>query len=154
MLAGIADAGAVATEFMSVAPPSVKMLIATHEVLPNYLRLCLTLTGKTLAGRREAAVDFIAAQMDALHFAVRHRAETIKLTKDTIHDHADDPRPAYAFDDALKRGAVDPSLALPLDKLNWMQTELIKAGNLKVPIDLAKITDASVRAEAVKRAGR
>jgi hypothetical protein len=42
---------------------------------------------------------------------------------------------------------------LPLDKLNWMQNELVKAGNLKAPIDLAKITDTEIRAEAAKRAG-
>jgi NitT/TauT family transport system substrate-binding protein len=154
VVAGIADAGAVATEFMSVAPSGVKMLVASHEVLPNYVRLCVTVTGKTLAAKRQDVVNFVAAQMDALRFAVSHRAETIKLTKDTIHDKADDPRPAYAFDDALERGAVDPTLALPLDKLAWMQSELMKAGNLKSPIDLAKITDASVRADAAKRAGR
>ena len=35
-----------------------------------------------------------------------------------------------------------------------MQGELIKAGNLKAPVDLAKITDASIRDEAAKRAGK
>ena len=51
-------------------------------------------------------------------------------------------------------GAIDPAVPLPLDKLNWMQTELVKAGNLKTPIDLAKITDANIRAEAAKRAAK
>jgi len=149
--AGVADAGIVAAEFMAVAPKDVKMLVAGHDALPKYVRLCLTVTGKTLADRRADAVGFIAAQIEALKFAVSHRDETIKLTQDTIRAKPDDPRPAYAFDDTLKQSAIDPVIALPLDKLNWMQDELVKAGNLKAPIDLTKITDADIRAEAMKR---
>ncbi len=154
VLAGIADAGIVAAEFMSIAPKDVTMLVEGHEVLPNYVRLCLTMTGKTLASRREDAINFVAAEMDALRFAVSHRDDTIALTREVIHSKPDDPRPAYAFDDTVKRGAVDPAVTLPLDKLNWMQSELVKAGNLKTPIDLAKITDADIRTEAAKRAGK
>jgi len=151
VVAGVADAGIVATEFMAVAPNDVKMLVAGHDALPNYVRLCLTVTGKTVAQRRADAVNFIAAEIEAMKFAVSHRDETIKLTHDTINAKPDDPRPAYAFDDTLKQHAVDPSVMLPLDKLNWMQNELVKAGNLKTPIDLSKITDTEIRAEAAKR---
>ena len=152
VVAGVADAGIVAAEFMAVAPKDVKMLIAGRDALPNYVRLCLTMTGKTIAARRDDAIDFVAAEMNAMKFAVSHRDETIKLTQDTIHAKPDDPRPAYAYDDTLKQGAIDPAVKLPLDKLNWMQGELVKAGNLKTPIDLGKITDSDIRAEAPERA--
>ncbi len=152
VVAGVADAGIVAAEFLAVAPKDVKMLITGHNALPNYVRLCLTVTGKTIASRRDDAIGFIAAEMDAIKFAVSHRDETIKLTQETIHAKPDDPRPAYAYDDTLKQGDIDPSVKLPLDKLSWMQDELVKAGNLKTPIDLGKITDADIRAEAAKRA--
>jgi len=154
VVAGVADAGIVAAEFMSIAPKDVTMLIEGHEVLPNYVRLCLTMTGKTLVSRRAEAIDFVAAEMDALRYAVSHREETIKLTQEIIHSKPDDPRPAYAFDDTVKRHAVDPDVTLPLDKLNWMQSELVKAGNLKAPIDLGLITDADIRAKAFARAGK
>jgi NitT/TauT family transport system substrate-binding protein len=154
VLVGVADAGIVAAEFMAVAPRDVKMLVAGHEALPNYVRLCLTMTGKTISTRRTDAINFLAAEIDALNFAVGHRDETIKLTQDTIHAKPDDPRPAYAFDDTVKQHAIDPSVVLPLDKLNWMQSELVKAGNLKAPIDLMKITDVEIRAEAMKRTGK
>jgi NitT/TauT family transport system substrate-binding protein len=152
VVAGVADAGIVAAEFMAVAPKDVTMLVAGNQALPNYVRLCLTLTGKTISERRADAVNFVAAQMEALKFAVTHRAETIKLTEDSIHAKPDDPRPAYAYDDTLKQNAIDPDVTLPLDKLSWMQNELVKAGNLKAPIDLANIVDASIRGEAIKRA--
>jgi NitT/TauT family transport system substrate-binding protein len=139
---------------MAVAPKDVKMLVYGHDVLPNYVRLCLSMTGKTIAVRRADAIGFIAAQMEALKFAVSHRDETIGLTQSAIHAKPDDPRPAYAFDDTINRHAIDPSVPLPIDKLNWMQNELVRAGNLKAPFDLTTMTAPDIRAEAVKRATR
>ena len=154
VVSGVADAGIVAAEFLAVAPKEIRMLVRGREVLPNYVRLCLTVTGKTLAARRHDTVNFVAAEMDALHYVVTHRAETIALTREETHARADDPKPNFAYDDTLIHHAIDPDVTLPLDKLNWMQNELAKSGNLKAPIDLAKITDASVREEALKRAGK
>jgi NitT/TauT family transport system substrate-binding protein len=154
VVAGVADAGIVAAEFISIAPKDVTMLIAGSDVLPNYVRLCLTVTGKTMAERREDTINFVAAEIDALHYAVSHRAETIALTRETIQAKPDDPRPAYAYDDTIERHAIDPDASLPLDKLSWLQGELVKAGNLKAPIDLAKITAPDILAEARKRAGK
>jgi len=138
-------------EFMAVAPKDVKMLVAGHEALPNYVRLCLTMTGKTVIARRDDAINFVAAELDALKFAVTHRDETIKLTQEIINAKPDDPRPAYAFDDTIRQKAIDPEATLPLDKLNWLQNELVRAGNMKAPIDLGKIVDTEIRAEAMKR---
>ena len=152
IVAGIADAGVVAAEFMSIAPKDVTMLVAGRDILPNYLRVCLTVTGKTLIERRADTIGFLAAEMNALRFAVSHRDETIKVTQEVINAKPDDPRPAFAYDDAIKHGLIDPAASLPLDKLAWMQNELLKAGNLKEAIDLAKITAPDVRAEAEKRA--
>ena len=154
VVAGVADAGIVAAEFMAVAPKDIRMLVRGRDVLPNYVRLCLTMTGKTLSERREDAINFVAAEMDALHFAVTHRDETIAVTRAAIHDKADDPRPAFAYDDTLKHESVDAAVTLPLDKLAWMEGELVKAGNLKAPVDLAKITAPDIRDAAAKRAGK
>ena len=153
VVAGVADAGIVAAEFMAVAPNNVKMLVSGHQALPNYVRLCLTMTGKTIAARRPDTEQFIAAEMDALHFALTHRDETIKVTREAIHAKSDDPRPAFAYDETLRGGWVDPDVTLPLAKLEWMQQELVKAGNLKTPVDLKKITAPDVRDAAAKLAG-
>jgi len=154
VVVGIADAGVVAAEFISIAPKDLKMLVAGRDILPNYLRVCLTVTGKTIAGRRAEAIGFVAAEMNALRFALAHRDETIKLTQEIIKAKPDDPRPAYAYDDTVKYGMVDPAISLPMDRLQWMQNELLKAGNLKEPVDLAKITDADIRAEAAALADK
>jgi NitT/TauT family transport system substrate-binding protein len=152
VVAGVADAGIVASEFMAVAPKGIKMLVPGHEALPNYVRLCLTMTGKTIVSRRHDAEQFIASEIDALHFALSHRDETIKVTRDAIHAKEDDPRPPFAYDETVRTKAVDPDVTLPLAKLNWMQDQLVKAGNLKEPIDLAKITAPDVRDAAAKLA--
>jgi len=154
VVAGVADAGIVASEFMAVAPKDIRMLARGRDVLPNYVRLCLTFTGKTLATRREDAINFVAAEMDALKFTVTHRDDTIALTRAATDAKADDPKPGFAYDDTIKSGAIDPAITLPLDKLNWMQSELVKAGNIKASIDLATITDAGIRAEAAKRSAK
>src|SRR5450631_600586 len=72
VVAGVADAGVVAAEFMSIAPKDITMLVAGRDILPNYVRLCLTTTGKVLTDRRADAIGFIAAEMDALRYAVSH----------------------------------------------------------------------------------
>jgi NitT/TauT family transport system substrate-binding protein len=152
VVAGVADAGIVASEFMAVAPKGIKMLIPGHEALPDYVRLCLTMTGKTIAARRQDAERFIAAEIDALHFALTHRDETIRVTLNAIHAKEDDPRVPFAYDETVRTKAVDPDVTLPLAKLAWMQEQLVKAGNLKEPIDLAKITAPDVRDAAAKLA--
>ena len=46
VVAGVADAGVVAAEFMSIAPKDITMLVNGRDVLPNYLRVCLTVTAR------------------------------------------------------------------------------------------------------------
>jgi NitT/TauT family transport system substrate-binding protein len=154
LAAGVAEAGIVAAEFTAIAPKDMRMLIAGRDVLPNYVRLCLTMTGKVIAERRADAVAFVAAEMDALQYAMTHRDDTIAVTRATIHAKPDDPRPAFAYDDAVNGHSVDPDITLPVDKLDWLQDVLVKAGNLNAPADLAKITAPVIRDEAAKIAGK
>ena len=88
--------------------------------------------------------------MNALHYALSHKAETVALTKKIIHAKPDDPRPAFVYDDAVKHHAVDPTLPLPADKLNWIQEQLVKAGKLKKPLDLKTVTAPECREKALK----
>ncbi len=153
LIAGVADAAVVAPEFLAVAPPGYTMLVRGRDVLPNYVRLCITVTGKTATARRDEAVRFLAAEIEALRFAVAHRDETIALTRRIIDAKPDDPRPAFVFDDTLASSILDPEVALPMDKLGWMQSRLVAAGNLPKPVDLSKLVDAELRAQALALAG-
>ena len=66
---------------------------------------------------------------------------------------ADDPRPAFVFDDAVRTGAIAPDLPIPMDKIAWMRDQLVQLGQIPNGGDLTAMVDASIRVEAMKRVG-
>ena len=155
IVAGVAQATVVSREFEPVAEKDgVRMLVAAQDAMPNDLRLCTQVTGKTLSARREDAVHFLAAEIAALRYAVSHRDETLKLTADLTKRPLDDPRSAYIYDWAVKSRAVDPDFSLPADKLAYMEDELVKLGNVAKPFDVKTMIDTDVREQALKLVGR
>jgi NitT/TauT family transport system substrate-binding protein len=95
IMAGVVDAAAASTEFVAVAPPGVKLLVHAHDAVPNYVRLCMYASGKTLTQRREQLIRFLAAQMSGVRHALGHREETIKLAKEMTEAKPDDARGLY-----------------------------------------------------------
>ena len=91
--------------------------------------------------------------MAALRFALANRDATIALTRELIHAKSDDPRPAFVYDDAHQHHAVDPTLPLPADKIQWIQEQMVKAGKLKAPLDLKTVTAPEYRERALKVIG-
>jgi len=154
LIAGVADGAILAEELLAAAPDTVKQLAAGRDALPNYVRLCLTVTGKTIAQRRDDTVHFLAAEIEALRYAVAHREETIALTREIIETKPEDPRAAFVFDSVVKHRDIDPEIGIPMDKLDWMQNELVKTGNLQRPGDLTRIIDPSLRAKALELVGK
>jgi ABC-type nitrate/sulfonate/bicarbonate transport system substrate-binding protein len=110
-------------------------------------------SAKKLAERGDDAVKFLAAEMSALRFALANRDATIALTREIIHAKPDDPRPAFVYDDAMQHHAVDPALPLPAEKIQWIQEQMVKAGKLKAPLDLKKVTAPEYREKALKVIG-
>ena len=70
-----------------------------RNALPKFLRFCVLMTGKTLTERREDAIRFMTAQIKAFRYAVTHRDETIKLALEATAAKADDPRPAFIYEE-------------------------------------------------------
>ena len=155
LVGGAVDAAVVSNEYLPLpSSQSLKMLLEGRDALPNFVRICMFSTGKILAARRADAIRYLTAQSKALRYALAHRDETIKLTIEATDAKADDPRPAFVFDDAVKANAVAPDLPLPMDKLAWMQQQLLELGQIPKAGDLAKMTNPEIRAEAMQRAGR
>ena len=153
LLGGVVDAAVVSNEYQPVAPKSIHLLVAGRDAVPNFLRVCMVSTAKKLAERGEDAVKFLAAEMSALRFALSHRDETIALTREITRAKPDDPRPAFVYDDAIEHKAVDPTLPLPTEKIQWIQEQMVKAGRLKAPLDLATVTAPEYREKALKVLG-
>jgi NitT/TauT family transport system substrate-binding protein len=153
LVGGVVDAAVVSNEYQPVAPKGIHLLVAGRDAVPNFLRVCIVSNEKTLAAKGDAAVKFLAAEMNALRYALTHKDETLALTRKVIHAKPDDPRPEFVYEDAVEHHAVDPDLPLPKEKLTWIQEQLVKSGKLKQPLDLKTVTAPEYRGKALKLAG-
>lgn len=153
LIGGVVDAAVVSNEYQPVAPKSIHLLVAGRDAVPNFLRVCIVSSAKKLAERGGDAVKFLAAEMNALRFALANRDATIALTREIIHAKPDDPRPAFVYDDAIQHHAIDPTLPLPAEKFQWIQEQMVKAGKLKAPLDLKIVTAPEYREKALKVMG-
>jgi len=155
MLSGIALATVISIEFLPIAEKfGIKLVARGGDVMPKYQRLCTVTTGKLIAARRDDVVGFLAAQMQGLQHALANPEEEIRITREITGMKIDDPRPEFMFTEASRAATgIDPTMPLVMDKLDWLQGELVKAGNLSQPYDLARIVDTDIRKEALARAG-
>ena len=154
LVGGVVDAAVVSNEYLPLpSSKNLKMLVTGNDAGPNFLRVCMFSTARVLAARREDAIRYLTAQSKALRYAISHREATLKLTLEGSDTKADDPRPAFVFDDAVKTGAVAPDLPIPTDKLAWMQNQLVAIGQIPHAGDIVNMVDTGIRAEALKRVG-
>jgi NitT/TauT family transport system substrate-binding protein len=151
---GVVEAAVVSNEYEPIAPKNIHLLVAGRDAVPNFLRVCIVSTTKKLAERGDDAVKFLAAEMNALRFALSHRDETLALTREISQAKPDDPRPGFVFDDAVEHKAVDPTLPLPAEKIQWIQEQMVKAGNIPKPLDLKAVTAPEYREKALKLVGK
>ena len=147
---GVVEGAVVSNEYQPGMAKGIHLMIAGRDAVPNFLRVCMITSGKVLAERGDDAVRFLAAEMQALRYALSHKAETVALTEEIIHSKPGDPRPAFVYDDAVAHHAVDPELPIPAAKLEWMQEQLLKAGKLKSPIPLTQVSAPEFREKALK----
>jgi NitT/TauT family transport system substrate-binding protein len=155
LAAGVADAALISTEYVPIAAQQgVHVLVTGRAIVPDYVRLCIFSTAKTIATRRDALVHFTAAEMTALDYAITHRDEALALTRKITGAKENDARLGYFYDDTVNTKSVDPDLDIPMAKLQWMEQLLIKGGNLPGPFELDKMIDPSIRASALKLVGK
>ncbi len=153
LIGGVVQAAVVSNEYEPEAPKSIHLLLAGRKALPNFLRVCMMSSAKVLAEKGDDAARFLAAEMNALRFALTHKVETVALTQQIIHAKPNDPRPAFVYDEAVKYHMVDPALPLPMDKFAWIEEQMVKAGKLKMPLDPKTVTAPQIREKAMKLAG-
>ena len=154
LIAGITDAAVVSNEFEAIMPPTVHVLAKGSTAVPKFIRLCLATTNKVLTERRDDLVKFVAAEMDAYKYAATHRAETIKLAHELTQAKPDDKRAEFITDQALGNKLIDPTLAIPVDRLEWMQELFVKAHVIPKTVPIGTLIDASVHDAAAKLAGK
>ncbi len=150
LMAGVVDGAVISSEYVPIAgPDAIRDLMPAADVMPDFIRVCIEMTGRTLRDRRPAAVRFLAAEIDGLRFAMSHRDDAIRVAGEITGMRPDDPRPGFVFDAAVRAHAVAPDLPLPLEKLDFMQKVLVAAGTLARPGDLERMIDRGAREEAL-----
>ncbi|HUI96250.1 MAG TPA: ABC transporter substrate-binding protein [Xanthobacteraceae bacterium] len=152
---GIALATVISIEFSRLAArDGIKLVARGSDVMPNYPRLCTMTTEKAIAARRDAVVRFLAAQMQGYRHALDHRDQELAITREITGIKPDDTRPEFMFGEAANpKTGIDPAMPISLEKLDWLQGELVAAGNIAQKYDVARAVDGGPRAEALRRAG-
>ena len=154
LISGITDAAVVSNEFEAVMPANIKVLAKGSTAVPKFIRLCVATSNKVLTERRADLVKFVAAEMDAYKYAATHRDENIKLAHELTHAKPDDKRAEFIIDQAIRDKQIDPSLAIPADRIDWMQELFVKAGVIPKTVPPALLIDTSVRDDATKLSGK
>jgi NitT/TauT family transport system substrate-binding protein len=154
LMAGVVDGAIISNEYVPITGQSgdkdaIRDLMPATEVMPDFIRVCIEMTGKTLKERRPAAARFLAAEIDGLRFAMSHRDDTIRVAGEITGVKPGDPRPGFVFDAAVRANAVAPDLPLPLEKLEFMQKLLVANGALRRADDIEKVIDRGLREEAL-----
>jgi NitT/TauT family transport system substrate-binding protein len=150
LVAGIVDAAVVSNEFEAIMPPNIKVLMKGSAAVPKFIRLCVATSSKVLAERRDDLVHFVAAEMDAYKYAATHRDETVKLAREMTHAKPDDKRAEFITDQAIRDKQIDPTLAIPIDRIDWMQNLFLKAGVIPKTVPASSFIDTSVHDDAAK----
>jgi len=147
---GKVDAAISSLEFAGEARRAgLVSLVPAGEIAPDFVRFCEVTSAERLQTSRDSVVRFLAADIAAHRYALAHRDAEIALTRKMIDLPPEDERAAAMFDFVAHSRAVDANLALPAQKLAWMQDLLVKAGNIAKPQDLAPLL-----AHDVNRAAR
>jgi NitT/TauT family transport system substrate-binding protein len=154
LIAGITDAAVVSNEFEAIMPPTVHVLAKGSTAVPKFIRLCVATSSKVLAERRADLVNFVAAEMDAYKYAATHRDAAVKLAQELTHAKPDDKRAEFITDQAIRDKQIDPTLAIPADRIEWMQELFVKSGVIPKTVPVNTLIDTSVHDDAAKLAGK
>ena len=80
--------------------------------------------------------------------------ETVKIAHEMTNAKPDDTRAQFIYDQAIREKQIDPSLAIPIDRIDWMQELFVKAGVVPKTVPTTSLIDTSVRDDADGLAGR
>jgi NitT/TauT family transport system substrate-binding protein len=152
LLTGVVKATATSSEFEpEAAKRGINILARAHDLTPNFARNCIVTSSKLLASRRNGLESFLAANMDGIAYALAHRDETIALTRETANLTPDDPGPAFIYDEAVRQKNLAPDLAMPVDKLQWIEDMLARNQTIDKSQDVAAFIDDAPRQAALKK---
>ena len=107
-----------------------------------------------MAARGDDAVKFLAAEMNALRFALCQQGRHRRADAPDQRGQSRTTRvPLSCSTTRSLHKAVDPSLPIPAEKIQWLQEQMVKAGNIAKVLDLKVVTAPEYREKALKLVG-
>lgn len=155
LLAGKIDAAAVSDQFVPVAKKDgakIHVLGEAQNIIPQYPRFYLVANGKSLKEKPDAAVGFMAGEIQGLCYAVTHPTAEQQVAAKYSKTSPTDPKVVYVQQAIAKAHAASATSAIPRANLEFLQSFRIKNGFQKGKVDFSKLIDPSVRAKALKKA--
>ena len=152
LVGGKIDATASSSEYIPEADKlGIKVMAMAADLVPEYPRFVIVAQQETLKAKRETVINFLAAYMEGMDYAVKHRDETLKLAGKINNKPANDPTFAHMFDEVIAKGYLSVKAEIPRAKIDWLQNEMLKDKTIQKKVDLDKYIDESYRKEALKR---
>lgn len=151
VVSGVADAAPSSSEFTPQAHAfGLKPIVEGFTLLPQYMRLCMIMSGDAVENKSEDAKKFLAAEMGAYEYSFAHRDEVLALSKSVAGLPDGDETAAYAFDEAKKPGVISSTFTIDVEKLNWLRDVLIKTGNIADGFDPSSMVEEKIRESAIE----
>lgn len=154
LLAGRIDAAAVSDQFVPVAQKNgakIHLLGEAQNIIPQYPRFYLAANGKSLKEKPDAAVRFLAGEIQGLCYAVTHPKAEQQVAAKYSKTSPTDPKVVYVQQAIAKAHAASATSAIPMKNLEFLQSFRIKNGFQKGKVDFSKLVDPSFREKALKR---
>lgn len=151
LAAGVVKGTATSTEFEPEARKrGLNVLVNANRETPNFSRNCIVTTDKVIQTRRDLLVRFLAATIDGTGYAMTHRDETIALSRSAAKLAPDDTSAEFIFDEAKAQGNIDPNLAIPVAKLQWIEDTLARQDAIDSAETVSRYIDDAPRQDALK----
>jgi|SRR5690348_1328957 len=151
IIAGVVAAAASSSEFEVDADRLGYKALLRGDSTPQFVKVCMMTTSKTIATKRKALEAFLAASMDGLTFATKHRDAAIKLAKEVAHLKPNDRTAEFVYDEAIKYKAIHTDLAIPRANLQRTADMMLRHHALAKKLDVSKFIDDSARKAALKQ---
>jgi len=152
---GVALATVISIEFSQFGQKDgIKLIARGSDVMPKYQRLCAVTTDRLIETRREDIVRFLTAQMQGYRHALANPDEELRVTREITGIKPEDRRPEFIFAEASNpKTGIDPAMPIPMDKLEWLQDQLVAAGNLPQRYDLGRVVNTVLAGRGAQARG-
>jgi len=152
LLAHVVDATSATSEYEPEAHRLGLVVLANGlTATPQFLRLCMMMTGANLRAKADDAAKFLSAEMHAYRYALDHRDEVIALSRKIANPPAGNTGAEAIYDQVKQFNAISLDFAIDPAKLDWLRDLLADTGSLPRSFDPSTMIADGPRQAALSR---